>query len=32
MLTEEEEKIGHAITVESRAIWPGTVRRKIEQE
>jgi len=27
-----EEEIEHAITVESGAIWPGTVGRKIEQE
>jgi len=30
--TEEKEEIGHVITVESGAIWPETVRRKIEQE
>jgi len=32
MLTEEERKIGHVIIVESRAIWPGIVGRKIKQE
>jgi len=25
-------EIGHVITAESRAIWPGIVGRKIEQE
>jgi len=32
MLIGEEEGIEHAITVESGAIWPGTVGRKIGQE
>jgi len=32
MLTEEKEKIGHVITVESGTIWPGIVGRRIKQE
>jgi len=32
MLTEEKGEIGHVITVESGAIWPGIVGRRIKQE
>jgi len=30
--TKEKGEIGHVITMESGAIWPGIVGRKIEQE
>jgi len=32
MLTEGEGEIGYVIIVESRAIWPEIVGRKIKQE
>jgi len=32
MLTEGEGEIRHVIIVESGAIWPRIVRRKIKQE
>jgi len=32
MWTEEGEKIGHAICVESGAIWPKTARKDIGKE
>jgi len=32
MWTKEEEEIGHAMCVESRAIWPKTAGKDIGEE